>query len=251
MANANSDFVVKNGLVVNTSFSANSSSITGNNLVANSSGVYHSGIINAASHTVGTSTIANSTGVYTGVVNAASYTVGTSTIANSTGVYTGVVNATTHSVGTSFIANTLQVTISGIPLSANGSNGSQAYVLTSNGSTGSPYWASPGYVNVSAQFAWVNTHTFSAPVVFANTIAANGSANVGTAGYVLTSGGAGANVYWAAAAGGVTATNGIIAMGNQVTTNYSISSGNNGFSVGPVTVSAAVTVATGSRWLIL
>jgi hypothetical protein len=49
---------------------------------------------------------------------------------------------TSIAVGSSFTANTLQVTLSGIPLSANGSTGSATQVLTSNGSTGSPYWAS-------------------------------------------------------------------------------------------------------------
>ena len=39
-----------------------------------------------------------------------------------------------------FIANTTQVTISGIPLSANGTTGTSGQVLTSNGSTGAPYW---------------------------------------------------------------------------------------------------------------
>ena len=177
--------------------------------VVNSTGAYHTGTINAASHTVGTSTIANSTGVYTGIVNAtthssgatftanatlvnaaainitgqtntatlfvttsanvgtaviansigvtttgfvnavsvvnsASHTVGTSFVANSTGVYhTGTMNAAVLSTGTSFVANSIQVTLN-LPLSANGSNGTSGYVLTSNGDTGSPYWTTAG-----------------------------------------------------------------------------------------------------------
>lgn len=147
--------------------------------VVNSTGAYHTGTVNAASHTVGTSTIANSTGVYTGVVNAASHTVGTAFTANSTlvnaaainivnqtntgtlfvttsaniassnvvvntaGVFvansTGVVNAAVIRVGTSIIANTVQFTLT-LPLSANGGTGSSGQVLTSNGATGSPYW---------------------------------------------------------------------------------------------------------------
>jgi len=44
--------------------------------------------------------------------------------------------------GTSFIANTTQVTLaSGVKLSANGGVGTAGQVLSSNGSTGSPYWA--------------------------------------------------------------------------------------------------------------
>jgi uncharacterized protein YukE len=86
----------------NTYFGGNTSA---NWFIANTIGVYHTGSINAASHTVGTSTIANATGVYTGIVNAASHTVGTSTIANATGVYTSVVNGSSITVGTSFTAN--------------------------------------------------------------------------------------------------------------------------------------------------
>ena len=100
--------------------------------------------VNSALLTVGTSFIANTTGAYhTGTMNAASHTVGTSFIANSIGVYhTGTMNAASHTVGTSFIANTTQVTIAaGVKLSANGGVGTAGQVLSSNGSTGSPYWA--------------------------------------------------------------------------------------------------------------
>ena len=100
--------------------------------------------VNSALLTVGTSFIANTTGAYhTGTMNAASHTVGTSLIANSIGVYhTGTMNAASHTVGTSFIANTTQVTIAaGVKLSANGGVGTAGQVLSSNGSTGSPYWA--------------------------------------------------------------------------------------------------------------
>ncbi len=78
---------------------------------ANASGFYHSGTINAASHSIGTTLIANTLGVYhTGTMNAASYTVGTSYTVNSTGVYHTTINATSinaasHTVGTSFVAN--------------------------------------------------------------------------------------------------------------------------------------------------
>ena len=84
----------------------------GTNLVGNTSGVYHTGTVNAASHTVGTNFIANSIGVYsTGTMNAASHSVGTNFIANSIGVYsTGTVNGSIVSVGSNFIANSTQVT---------------------------------------------------------------------------------------------------------------------------------------------
>ena len=71
-------------------------------------------------------------------------------------------------------------------------------------STGGAVLVSPA--NVSLQYAWTNTQsfsntiTFNGPIVSVNTISAN--ASVGTSGQVLTSGGTGANVYWAAAAPG-------------------------------------------------
>jgi hypothetical protein len=87
-----------------------SSHTVSSSFIANSTGVYHTGTVNSASHTVGSSTIANSTGVYTGVVNGSSITVGSSLIGNSTGVYhTGTVNAASHTVGTSTIANSTGV----------------------------------------------------------------------------------------------------------------------------------------------
>ena len=61
-------------------------------------------------------------------------------ISANTGDFTGAVNAASHTVGTSFIANSSQLTVSGIPLSANGSTGTSGQLLTSNGTTGSPYW---------------------------------------------------------------------------------------------------------------
>jgi hypothetical protein len=81
----------------NTYFGGNTSA---NWFIANTIGVYHTGSINAASHTVGTSTIANATGVYTGIVNGSSITVGTSFTANAT-----VVNAVSYNSGSTLIAN--------------------------------------------------------------------------------------------------------------------------------------------------
>ena len=54
----------------------------GSSFIANTTGVYHIGTVNAASHTVGTAFTANST-----VVNAVSYYAGTTLIGNTTGPY--------------------------------------------------------------------------------------------------------------------------------------------------------------------
>jgi hypothetical protein len=51
----------------------------------------------------------------------------------------------------------------------------------------------------------------------------------------------------------VIASNGILINGTTVSASYTIASGNNGFSVGPITVASgqAVTVSSGQRWLVL
>ena len=91
--------------------------------------------VNSAILSVGSSFIANSTGVtstgfgkFDTSVNSAIFTVG-------------------HAFGSSFIANSTQVTLgsdffgTAVRLSANGSVGAAGQVLSSNGSVGSPYWA--------------------------------------------------------------------------------------------------------------
>lgn len=118
----------------------------GSNLIANTTGVYHTGTVNAASHTIGSTLIANTTGVYhTGTVNAASLTLGSDLIANASGVYhTGLINAASLSIGSgSFSAHSTGVVINK-PLTANGSTGTTGQVLASNGINGSPYWVNPG-----------------------------------------------------------------------------------------------------------
>jgi hypothetical protein len=85
--------------------------------------------------TVGITTI-NST-----VVNATSYIIGTSLVANATGVYTtGVVNGATISVGSSIVANSSRLVIgTAVGLQANGEIGTANQALFSNGT--SVYWA--------------------------------------------------------------------------------------------------------------
>ena len=53
--------------------------------------------------------------------------------------------------------------------------------------------------------------------------------------------------------GNLTAGNGIIGNSATVSSNYTISSGSNGFSVGPITVSSGVTVtvASGQKWVVI
>jgi hypothetical protein len=113
--------------------------------------------------------------------NAVAAAVGTLTI---TGVHT-------HS------ANLIISTTAGI--SANGGFGTAGQVLTSNGTT--VYWTAAAVgTNTAAQFAWTNTHSFSAVVTHTANVSVNGAivanGGAGSAGQVLTSAGVG-NVYWA------------------------------------------------------
>ena len=141
---------------------------------ANATGVYTTGTVNAASHTVGTSTIANSTGVYTGVVNGSTISVGTSFTANST-----VVNAVSYYAGTLLVANTTVINATHLAgktegslnvnsaLTANNSTnfGGQLpayYTNASNITTGTLPWAQAptGTVNTSGSFTLAGNNTF-------------------------------------------------------------------------------------------
>ena len=166
------------GVSANMSTSVNSALLSvGTSFIANTTGAYHTGTVNAASHTVGSSFIANTTAIvgtgYANIstsVNSALLTVGTSFIANTTGAYhTGVINAASHTVGTNFIANSTQLTISGTPLSANGTTGTTGQALLSNGTSGSPYWATIVTSTPAAYVQNTDSRTLSGNLVISGT----------------------------------------------------------------------------------
>ena len=80
-------------------------------------------------------------------------------------------------------------------------------------------------------------------------------ANYGTAGYTLVSGGASGTVAWAAPTGATGAGSDQWALehDNTITTSYTISTGKNVISAGPLTVNsgATVTVPSGSSWVVV
>lgn len=100
------------------------------NFTANTTGVYHTGTVNASSFTtgaIGTGTggsVQNTTTVFVGnntvntTISAGSLNVNGATIANNTGVYTGIVNAATFSVGSSLTANSTKVAFTGANIDA-------------------------------------------------------------------------------------------------------------------------------------
>lgn len=83
-------------------------------------------------------------------------------------------------------------------------------------------------------------------------LTSNGS--TGTAGQVLTSNGSSSAAYWSTPTGAQSAGNSSILLNNvNITSNATISAGQNGFSVGPVTTAngVSVTIASGQQWVVI
>jgi hypothetical protein len=78
--------------------------------------------------------------------------------------------------------------------------------------------------------------------------------STGTAGQVLTSNGSSSAAYWSTPTGAQSAGNSSILLNNvNITSNATISAGQNGFSVGPVTTAngVSVTIASGQQWVVI
>ena len=115
-------------------------------------------------------------------------------------------------------------------------------------------------VNAKGLITAVSTGTGGAAVSNDTTTASNlfplfASATTGTPSTIFTSN---AKYLYKPSTGelqasAVVASNGIVLNGTTVSASYTIASGNNGFSVGPITVASgqAVTISAGQRWLIL
>jgi len=168
--------------------------------IANTTGVY-TVTVNAASFTVGTSNlIANSAGLFvantTGVVNAASHTVGSSVVANATGVYTtGVVNAASHTTGGGYGSATGGVTANSTAVGVGNSTFNVATIgsaLTISNAAGNSQLTAVSYrlSNTTSNTFSVNTSVIGIGV--ATGISAN--ASLGSNGQVLTSNGTA--VFW-------------------------------------------------------
>jgi len=166
-------------------------------------------------------------------INALSYSIGSSFVANQSGLFhIGMVEATDLHVNSYFIANSTQVTIgSGIGLSVNGSIGTGGQVLTSNGS--SVYWDTipvantSGAVNVDAQYTWSNLHVFTANVHL------NGNTNINGNSYFTNAVSVSGNSTFSnqvSITGNVTISNAVSITGNATFSNSSTFSGNVTFS---------------------
>lgn len=186
-------------------------------------------------------------------------------------------NATYSGLGTMSTQNANAVVITGGTINSTTQNASSYNNVTINAGTINGVTISnatySGLGTMSTQNA--NSVTITGGtlnnVVIGGTTPANGSfnnltvtgpvfanASTGTSGQVLTSGGAGANTFWSTVSGGGGSNVGIgnssiIVVNTNITANANISSGQNGFSVGPVNTAngVTVTVASGQRWVII
>jgi hypothetical protein len=98
-----------------------------------------------------------------------------------------------------------------------------------------------------------NYIALQSPAALATNVTLTLPDNDGAASQVLSTDGSGV-LSWVDSGGGTSgAGGGIIINNTTISTNYTIASGTNGFSVGPMTVSSgyAVTVSSGQRWVVI
>jgi hypothetical protein len=103
----------------------------------------------------------------------------------------------------------------------------------------------------SIRFAVNGGTTDAMTINSSGSLAVNGS--YGTSGQVLTSAGSGSAPTWAAVASSNITAQGLYENSNTISANYTIGTGNNAMSAGPITISTGftVTVPTGSTWTIV
>lgn len=178
-----------------------------------------------------------------------------------------LVLGTTTNNGIRFVTNSSSVDAMTInssnAVAFSGNFGANTFLLQSTGNATAPIWQSPA--NISAGSV-VSTLTFTsagngsasgvsfngsaAQVVSSNTILPSQS---GYAGKFLQTDGAN-TLSWTATTGAETTGNSAIVLNTvNITSNGTVASGYNGFSVGPVTTAngVSVTVAAGQRWIIV
>jgi len=125
----------------------------------------------------------------------------------------------------------------------NGSYGTSGYILQSNGSGTPPTWVS----NTAGLTITSTTSNTNYNVGFQSA-----SSGTTTVDYINTSFTANPST-GALTAPEIVASNGLVINANTVNTSYTIASGQNAMSVGPITVATgkSVTIPSGSRWVVL
>jgi hypothetical protein len=278
------DFAVKNGIVVNTSFSANSSGIYfSNTLLANSTQVNAATFTGTANNTsfVGSVSAANVVSNAQLSSNLANY-VTTTNLTNNLSNYqtTAGLSANVSTLtanNTSFVGSVSAANVvSNAQLSANLGN----YVTTTNLTNNlSNYQTTAGLnANIASYLPTysgvVNGSTFSVGsswtanttrVVFGTTVGLQANGSIGSANQALFSNGT--TVYWANVSGGAgyykgnqgaagspsNANNLFRINSNTMSNNITISAGENALTTGPITVNTGITLTidTGGRAVII
>jgi hypothetical protein len=179
---ANNNFVVKNGLTVNGSFTANSTAVNASAITATS---VNAATLSISGDSVATLITSNATTAYTNAISyadtksSAAYTNAVSLVGNATNITSGTLpnarlsSAVVNTSGSFTIGGPINfsngVTFSNT-ITASGSNGTAGQVLTSSGPSGNVFWSSAALgVNTAAALSWTNAHIFS------NTLTVNNS----------------------------------------------------------------------------
>jgi ribosomal protein L13 len=149
--------------------------------IANTTGAYHTGTVNAASHTVGATFTANATLVnaaainITGQVNTVtlyattSANIASAVQANATGLWTtGTVNAASHTVGATFTANATLVNAAAINITGQVNTATFYATTTANVGANVQLTTSTLSIGNSTVNATVNSTTFSGISLTAN-----------------------------------------------------------------------------------
>ena len=133
-------------------------------------------------------------------------------------------------------------------------------VAAATGSVSAPAFSTSGDTNTGMFFPAADTIAFAEGGTEALRITSTGAISVGssgtatgTNGQVLTSAGSGASPTWATPAGSNITAQGLYENAATISANYTIGTGNNAISAGPITVASGVTVTvpSGSVWTVV
>jgi hypothetical protein len=261
---ANKDFTVKNGLVVNTAFSANSSGVYFSNvLLANSTQVNAATFTGTANNVsfVGTVSAVNVVSNAQLSANLGNY-VTTTNLTNNLSNYQTTAGlsanvATLTANNTSFVGSVSAANVvSNAQLSANLGNYQTTSGLNANIASYLPTYS--GVVN-GATFSVGSSWTANTTrVVFGTTVGLQANGSVGTANQALFSNGT--TVYWAnvtggagyykgnqGAAGSASNANNLFRINaNTISNNITISAGENATATGPLDISSGFTLTVDS-----
>ena len=247
---ADKDFVVKNSLVVNTSVTANSTTVVANGVTINSTGGFYDGYVNATAFTGGntagdTGIIANTSQVFVGnttvnvYLNTVGLNVNNATIANTIGVYTGTVNAAVHSIGTTMVANNSGIFFPTGNIVSSSVNTTFGYVngfIRVANTTGNVNIL-PGLYSINATgVVNASSYTIGANLV-ANTIGIYHTGTVNAASHT-TGGGYGT------ATGGATVNSTVIALGNSSVNGFITANSTTSYYTGTAYVAASIPLIT-------